>query len=88
MIVRAITNNTYNWLLFVWAFDKNYIGTRNKDGALFLTYEQLFDLIKRQYPDENKVIMEKVKKVVEWKVISTDNILIALLAHHFDELAV
>jgi hypothetical protein len=75
-------------LLFVWAFDKNYIGPRTKEGALFLTYEQLFDLVKRQYPDDNKVIDEKVKKVVDWEVISQDNILIALLAHHFDELAV
>ena len=28
MIVRAITNSNYQWLLFVWAFDKNYIGPR------------------------------------------------------------
>ena len=32
--------------------------------------------------------MEKVKKVVDWRVVSSDNILIALLAHHFDDLAV
>lgn len=38
---------------------------------------------------ENKELgLEKIKKICEWKVISTDNILIALLGHHLDELAI
>ena len=30
---------------------------------------------------------KKIRKVLDWKVISTDNILVALLHHHFDDLA-
>lgn len=26
MIMRAITSENYEWLLFVWAFNKNYLG--------------------------------------------------------------
>ena len=26
MIIRALTNENYEWLFFTWAFDKNYIG--------------------------------------------------------------
>jgi hypothetical protein len=26
MIIRALTSENYQWLFFVWAFDKNYIG--------------------------------------------------------------
>ena len=44
MIVRAIALGNYKWLQFAWAFDKNYIGSRMRDG-LFITYEQLFGLI-------------------------------------------
>lgn len=39
MIVRAISKDNYQWLLFTWAFDKNYIGARNKEGALFISFE-------------------------------------------------
>lgn len=52
MIVRAISKENYQWLLFTWAFDKNYVGARNKEGALFISFEQLFDLIKKQYVGE------------------------------------
>ena len=33
--------------MFVWAFEKNYIGLRTKPDSLFINYEQLFDLIKK-----------------------------------------
>ena len=26
MIIRALTNENFEWLFFTWAFDKNYIG--------------------------------------------------------------
>jgi hypothetical protein len=29
-----------------------------------------------------------VKAIIDWKIISSDNILIGLLAHHYDELAI
>jgi hypothetical protein len=44
MIIRALSSPSYRWLLFVWAFDKNCIGSRFRNGV-FITYEQLFELI-------------------------------------------
>jgi hypothetical protein len=39
MVVRALANENYQFLLFVWAFDKNYIGPRNKEDSHFITFE-------------------------------------------------
>jgi hypothetical protein len=39
MLIRALQNDNYSWLLFIWAFDKNYIGTRNRADALFIPFE-------------------------------------------------
>lgn len=32
--------------------------------------------------------LESIQNVLEWKVISKDNILVALLGHNYDELAI
>lgn len=39
MIIRALANYNYHWLMFVWAFDKNYVGPRTKDDSLFINFE-------------------------------------------------
>lgn len=31
MILKALANNNFVWLKYVWAFDKNYIGARIAD---------------------------------------------------------
>jgi hypothetical protein len=38
--------------------------------------------------EDPKMAMESIKNVLEWKVISKDNILVALLAHNFDEFSI
>lgn len=38
MIIRALSGNSYTFLMFVWAFDKNYIGARNKEDSYFITF--------------------------------------------------
>ena len=38
--------------------------------------------------NEPAIIKENIKRVLEWKIISSDNVLIALLSHHFDEEAI
>lgn len=43
--------------------------------------------IYRQYEDNPIKAFEKIKIVLNWKVISKDNILIALLSHNYDSLA-
>lgn len=60
LIIRALTSENYEWLFFLWAFDKNYIGQRNKAESMFITYEQLFDLIKKNYQDEKEKIQIKI----------------------------
>jgi hypothetical protein len=48
----------------------------------------LINFIKNKYSFNSVEIHNKVKMVLDWKVISSDNILIALLSHHLDGLAV
>mmetsp|Transcript_39182 Transcript_39182/g.37575 ORF Transcript_39182/g.37575 Transcript_39182/m.37575 type:complete len:160 (+) Transcript_39182:813-1292(+) len=49
IILKALSSQWYQWLMFVWAFDKNYIGSRIKEDSSYINFEQLFDLIKKQH---------------------------------------
>lgn len=31
MLANALANNKYEWLMFVWGFDKNYLGSKYDD---------------------------------------------------------
>ena len=73
--------------MFVYSFDKNYLGSRFKEECVPVKFENLFDMIKKQFEGSPEVIDGKLRLIMEWKVISNDNILKALLVHHFDELA-
>jgi hypothetical protein len=84
MIVRALTHANYQFLLFVWAFDKNFLGNRYQKEPMFISFHDLFDLIKRQFQNDIIVVEEKIRQVLEWKIISEDNILIALLSFSYD----
>lgn len=37
MIMKAMDQDHFEWLQFLWAFHKNYIGARHKNGFL-ITY--------------------------------------------------
>lgn len=88
MIVRALANQNYHWLMFVWAFDKNYVGPRNRDDSHFINFEELFGLIKEHHLESEPTALKKIKVALDWKIISRDNVLIALLSHHLDEMAI
>jgi hypothetical protein len=45
-------------------------------------------MIKKHYFKDQLKAKKKLKEVLDWKIISNDNILIALLAHHIDDLAI
>jgi hypothetical protein len=45
-------------------------------------------LILNQYQDNRKQAELSIIEIVDWRIISTDNILIALLAHNFDHIAI
>jgi len=70
MIVRALANENYQWLLYVFAFEKNYVGPRNKEDSHFIAFEYLFDMIKKHYWAEPEVCQAKIREILEWKVIS------------------
>lgn len=60
MIIKALTSENFEWLFFVWAFDKNYIGLRHKAESLFITFEQLFDLVKKNYHEDRTKVTERI----------------------------
>lgn len=46
MIIKALSMDNFKWLMFLWAFQKNYIGSAlKKEDAIEIKFEQLFELI-------------------------------------------
>jgi hypothetical protein len=45
-------------------------------------------LVQKNYADDKQRAHEKIREILEWKVKSKNNILMALLVHHLDELAI
>ncbi|CDW78613.1 UNKNOWN [Stylonychia lemnae] len=86
MIFRAVENMHFYWLQFVWAFNKNVLGPRNTTDATPITYTQLFDIVKNMYETSSQ-IKEGIKMICQWLLITDDNILLALLYHYQDNLA-
>ena len=91
MIHSAIGKDNLEWLMFVWAFGKNYGGIRRCRGTKKISYKDFFKLIKerfqrtRQLEEQERVLTA----VCEWKLIITekkDNILQALLEIGEDDL--
>ena len=88
MVIRALSEDNYKWLQFLWAFDKNFIGPRAKEDSVLFTYDKLFEFIFKQYVESRFMAEKKINEVMEWKVVSNDNILIALLYHNLDDIAI
>ena len=93
IIVNAIEKDYYMILHYIWAFGKNKHELKNNLGE-FILYNELFQSIQivkegAKLPDEVKKesIDQFVRNVVNWLVITDDNILIALLEHEYDDLA-
>jgi len=78
MIGRALVNENFEWLMFLYAFG------RNKVGNIVIDYTALFGLIIK-LDGENR---EKIRHILDWKIVIKDNILKGLLAHHLDTIAI
>lgn len=39
MLIKALSMDNYEWLLFLWAFQKNYIGIRQREDSVFISFE-------------------------------------------------
>ena len=93
IIINALENDYYMILHFLWAFGKNKHEHKNNLGE-FILYNELFKSIKIIKEGGKNTIEEKresidqfITNVVNWLVITDDNILIALLQHEYDNLA-
>ena len=49
MIIKALATDKYEWLKFVWAFNKNYIGKPGGNDTVLMGFQHLFDMIKKQH---------------------------------------
>jgi hypothetical protein len=74
----------------LFAFNKNFISTTDKvDEPEFITFKQLFGVIKKFYEMQvdkgdtkaNDICLNEIKSVCQWKLDIDDNILEALLYH-------
>jgi len=84
IIIEAISLDFYMLLNYIWAFAKNkHEGSQDE----FVTYFELFHSIKYVKTADDKNIEFYVTQVVNWLVETDDNILIALLEHDFDQIA-
>jgi hypothetical protein len=80
MIFKAITNEHFQWLKFLWAFKKNCVGPRI--DRCFIDYTKLFrDMILYEYED-------MIPYVCQWKINTDDSIIHALLDHNLDKIAI
>lgn len=51
MLFNAVEkeDDQFQWLFFLWATRKNYLGNRNDPTPTFITFDQLFDIIIRHF---------------------------------------
>jgi hypothetical protein len=90
MIFSAFDHKYYEWLSYVWAFGKNYIGARRNKGKK-LCFEELFTALKEMKRSSkaaaaNKFFVDTLKIVCKWYTYGDDDILRALLFHFQDEI--
>lgn len=95
MLFNAVEMEQFDWLFYLWATKKNYLGNRNDHQPTFITFEQLFDIIIRNFtskPEEENKTDKYIKQVLDWRITCNDqiknNIIKNLLAHHLDIIAV
>jgi hypothetical protein len=85
MIFSAFDHKYFEWLSYVWAFGKNYIGARRNKGKK-LVFEDLFTALKEMKRNSkaaaaNKFFVDTLKIVCKWYTYGDDDILRALLFH-------
>ena len=48
----AVYNKNFDWLKYVWAFGKNYIGSRRIETSQKINIKKLMDMIAKCYIDD------------------------------------
>lgn len=84
IIMDAINHDLFMLLHYIWAFAKN----RHQGGReTFISFSELFHIIKINKENQPESIPKHIIQVVNWLVETDDNILIALLEHEYDQIA-
>jgi len=69
MLFGAIDHKQFEWLSYVWAFGKNYIGIRRRNGVL-ITYELFFTGIKAMRKGgrlgSSKFLTDTLSTICKW----------------------
>ena len=86
----------FEWLFFVWATKKNYLGLRtDPEKSRFITFEHLFNIILKHFspdPEKHYQIDLYIKRVLDWHIDADNsidnNIIRCLLALNLDAIAV
>ena len=74
MLINAVSkeDNHFEWLFFVWATRKNYLGNRHSPDASFIYFDLLFDMIIRHFTGKGESkeenIYRYVRQVLDWKI--------------------
>ena len=86
IILEAVHDNYYDLLHYIWAFGKNLYDSTDKT-SVFISYNVLLDIIHIINEKDQEQEKEWIERVVNWLVVTDDNILISLLSHEYDDLA-
>jgi hypothetical protein len=86
LLIRAIETKQFNWLKHVWVMKKHYIGLRSDSDCHKLSLAHLFDVVKYCFEDQQQ-IKESAMVICNWMLKTDDNMMISLLYHYFDEVA-
>lgn len=85
--IASLAHENFEFMHYIWAFGKNYLGDGKRVQENMIQYEGLFEMIKKYFGDDKEDMMAKIRVVLDWRVVSEDNILIALLVHNLDAVA-
>ena len=84
----AVESKNFVWLSFVWAFGKNFIGSRRNPRSNKVNVKALIEIIHKIFAKYPRRIEECCETVCKWKIMGDDdehNVLWALLSE-FQEL--
>ena len=86
MFAAAIKYGKWEWLEYVWAFGKNWLGARrNAQNDHKILYDHLFEAVCSTSSDR-KVHERHIKTICEWRLELDDDMLRALLKHYQEKL--
>ena len=87
---QAVEGKKFEWLKFVWAFGKNYIGSLRQPSSIKVIIKALMEIVNRIHSANPRRMKECAETVCKWFIEGDEdehNMLWALLSQHQEELA-